>query len=105
MRADRRHASVAGSLQRSSALQDPEDFVRELKTWMVPPEALEEPSKGHKVDNVVAKYIDPQASDNCPDALSTLGTIRKRFYALNWGTPAEKHTFGRPSFNGSSKRK
>lgn len=86
-------------------LQDPEDFVKEMQTWMVPPEALEDPSKGHKIEDVVAKYHDPQACDTFPDALSSLGTIRKRFYALNWGTPAEKLTSGRSSSNGTSKRK
>lgn len=86
-------------------LQDPALFVKELKTWMVPPEALEDASKGHKVDSVVSQYCDPEASGTFPDALSTLGTIRKRFYALNWRTPAERLLSGRASSNGSTKRK
>lgn len=87
------------------AFQDPEDFVKEMRTWLIPPEALEDASQGHKVESVVAKYCDPEATDVFPDALSTMGTIRKRFYALNWGTSAEKSSSGRASSNGSTKRR
>jgi len=85
--------------------QDPEDFVKEMKTWLIPPEALEDSSQGHQVESVVSKYSDPQATDAFPDALSTMGTIRKRFYALNWGTTAGRVSSGRTSSNGSAKRK
>lgn len=94
-------------------MQDPNAFVREMRTWLTPPEASVSGKDGNKVDSVVAGYCDPRASDDgCPDVMGTLGTLRKRFYALNHGTDAEKLCTSRPtsssgggSGNGSSRRR
>jgi hypothetical protein len=76
--------------------------VKELRTWLTPAEASVNGTDGHKVDEVVAVYRDPRASDNFPDVMGTLGTLRRRFYALNHGTDAEKLCAVRPSSGNSS---
>jgi hypothetical protein len=68
-------------------MQDPDDFVAALSRWQLPPQALAEPSKGHENAVMVSKYAENPIAQ-LPDLLGTLGTLRKRFYALNFGTPA-----------------
>lgn len=83
-------------------IQDPADFVKELRTWLTPPEASASGKDGNKVDTVAAVYCDPRASEAFPDVMATLGTLRKRFYALNHGTDAEKLCAVRPTSSGGA---
>lgn len=78
-------------------------FVAELSKWLLPTAALADGATGHESANTVEMYAQhPQAS--LPDVLGTLGTLRKRFTALNYGTeaavvhkPGSKAGGGRPS--------
>lgn len=88
------------ALNVSGGMQDPNEFVKELRTWLTPPEASANGKDGNMVDTVVAVYCDPRATDAFPDVIHTLGTLRKRFYALNHGTDAEKLIASRPSSSG-----
>jgi hypothetical protein len=83
-------------------MQDPNDFVKEMRTWLLPPEAFREGGQGHADESVAAGYCDPRVSQTLPDVMGTLGTLRKRFYALNYGTDAEKLSSGRSLSAGGS---
>jgi hypothetical protein len=59
-----------------------------MEKWMLPPAAMPQQQGGFSNAMIEAKYVEPRASETLPDLLGTLGTMRKRFYALNYGTIA-----------------
>ena len=67
--------------------QDPDDFVKELSRWMFPPSICGEGEAQNVNAEKLAKY--GNGPGTLPSVIETLGTIRKRFYALN-NTPAQK---------------
>jgi hypothetical protein len=71
----------------SDVMQEPDDFVAALSRWQLPPQALANQSKGHENAVLVQKYAENPITQ-LPDLLGTLGTLRKRFYALNYAPPA-----------------
>ena len=86
------------------AVQDPDTFVAALSKWQLPPAALANPAKGHENPDMVATYKAAPLSE-LPDLLGTLGTLRKRFYALNWGTAAAAAPASPSGRAGSGKRR
>lgn len=72
------HHSVT-IIDRVDLVQDPNDFLAAMRKWMLPRKALAE-GEGHSSAEKLAQYSVP---DELPDLLATLGTIRKRFAALN----------------------
>lgn len=66
-----------------------------LSKWQLPPAALADPSKGHESAAMVATYKAAPLAD-LPDLLGTLGTLRKRFHALNHGTAAAAAAAAKP---------
>lgn len=58
-----------------------------METWLLPPPTMPD-GKGYCNEQVAAQYVEPRPSSKLPDLLGTLGTMRKRFHALNYGTDA-----------------
>ena len=80
-------AVVHAHSQTHGEVQDPADFVKELGTWLLPPGAFADAAKGHMDAGKLDMYAKAPLS-KLPDVLGTLGTLRKRFFALNHGTDA-----------------
>ena len=80
--------------------------MKEISRWALPPAAFAsgDASKGHVVASNLKVY-ESAPMDSLPDVLGTLGTLRKRFYALNYGTDAAKAPTPAPQQQKSSGKK
>jgi hypothetical protein len=78
-------------------MQDPSDFVTALSKWMLPPRAVRGNDQGHVDEAVLELYSKTLPLEDLPDVLGMLGTMRKRFYALNYGTEAAGLLAGKAS--------
>jgi hypothetical protein len=85
----RTRCTAGSSSTPARGAQDPADFVAELSKWLLPPAALADVARGHE-DAATADMYARQPLTGLPDVLGTLGTLRKRFHALNYGTDAAK---------------
>ena len=78
--------------------------MAEMRKWLVPPLAMRDDKPGHSNEDMLAMYSQSPLSE-LPDVLGALGTLRKRFHALNFGTDAAAKAVGSKAGGGKSNGK